>query len=165
MILIALGSSLTFCGRTSPQLLDAATRSLARLGRVARRSRIYRSPAWPDPSDPPFFNACVALDTALSPQALLAAMQGIEAGFGRVRTRRFGPRTLDLDLIDYCSLVATWSGPPTLTLPHPEAHRRDFVLRPLVEVAPDWKRPGTGENVQVLLGKLETTTTPWDGEG
>lgn len=151
MILVALGSSLCFSGRTPSGNIIGALGALGRVASLRSRSRLYASPAWPDAADPDFVNAVAAIDTPLSPEALLAALQAIEAGFGR---RRGGapnrPRTLDLDIIDYRGLVRPADAAPPV-LPHPRAHVRDFVLAPLAEVAPGWIHPISGQSVGALL--------------
>jgi 2-amino-4-hydroxy-6-hydroxymethyldihydropteridine diphosphokinase len=156
MILVGLGSSLPFCGHPPQEILLTAIAALGRLGRLGAVSRLYASPAWPDPADPSFVNAVAVLETGLSPAALLAALHAIEAGFGRRRTREYGPRTLDLDLLDYDGLVRTADASSALVLPHPGIASRDFVLRPLAEVAPGWIHPVTGKTVEALLGRLES---------
>jgi dihydroneopterin aldolase/2-amino-4-hydroxy-6-hydroxymethyldihydropteridine diphosphokinase len=90
---------------------------------------------------PDFFNAVVHLATTLSPRALLHTLQGIEDKYGRERTERWGPRTLDLDLIAYDCLLA---GDDELTVPHPRAFERAFVLVPWAEMTPDAFLPGLG---------------------
>lgn len=154
MILIGLGSSLPFWGRSPEAVLPCAVHALSRLGKVAAVSRIYESPAWPDRSDPVFFNACVGLRTGLAPNALLAGLLAVESGFGRRRERRNGPRTLDLDLLDYQGLMRCDAGPPGLQLPHPRLIDRDFVLLPLRDIAPDWRDPASGRTVSTLIAAL-----------
>jgi 2-amino-4-hydroxy-6-hydroxymethyldihydropteridine diphosphokinase len=83
---------------------------------------------------PPFLNAVAALDTELGPDPLLDVLLAVEAAHGRVRDVRWGPRTLDLDLVWFEGVVRD---DPRLTLPHPRAHEREFVLRPLCDLAPD----------------------------
>lgn len=151
MILIGLGSSLSFAGRSPGEIILCASASIARFGLVRAVSRLYTSAAWPDPNDPPFVNACIAVETALGPTAFLATLQAVEAGFGRRRGRRYGPRTLDLDLLDYDGRVHVDAGPPPLELPHPALAARKFVLAPLQDVAPKWRHPVTGESVSALL--------------
>lgn len=148
-----------FCGRPPQEILLTAIAALGRIGRLGAVSRLYASPAWPDPQDPPFVNAAAALETGLSPAALLAALHAIEAGFGRRRTRKYGPRTLDLDLLDYDGLVRTADRSSALVLPHPGIGSRDFVLRPLAEIAPEWTHPVTGEPAERLLSRLEKPTS------
>jgi 2-amino-4-hydroxy-6-hydroxymethyldihydropteridine diphosphokinase len=106
------------------------------------RSPLYRStPVGGPPDQPDYLNAVAALDTALSPDALLAALQKIESAQGRVRNVRWGPRTLDLDLLLYGALIRD---DPRLTLPHPRLHERAFVLYPLYDLAPTLLLPGRG---------------------
>lgn len=100
--------------------------------RLVARSSLYRS-APVDAAGPDFFNAVVALETALSPETLLERMQGIEHGAGRERPYRNAPRTLDLDLLHHGDARLQT---PTLTLPHPRIAERAFVLLPLAEIAP-----------------------------
>jgi len=100
------------------------------------RSSDYRTPPWGFADQPPFINAVIAVATSLSPRDLLARALKIERAFGRdrERERRWGPRTLDLDLLAYDDLVLH---SPDLTLPHPRMFERAFVLVPLAEIAPD----------------------------
>jgi len=100
--------------------------------RVSARSALYRS-APVDAAGPDFINAVVALDTALGPEDLLAALQRLEQAAGRERPYRHAPRTLDLDLLCHGDTVMNTPG---LTLPHPRMGERAFVLRPLAEIAP-----------------------------
>lgn len=153
MILIGLGSSLPWAGRQPPEILRAAVRVLERLFTVMAVSDLYGSPAWPDQEDPPFVNAVVKAETAMTPGAVLTALHAIEAGFGRRRRAANAPRTLDLDLLDHGGRVSVCrvSG---LALPHPRIEERDFVLVPLREVAPDWRHPATGFSVDHLLDSL-----------
>ena len=98
---------------------------------------------------PRFLNAAVALDTSLTPQALLAALLEIEQELGRVRTgQRYGPRTVDLDLLLLDDLTVSVPG---LELPHPRLHERAFALEPLVELDPSLVVPGRGTVQQLLL--------------
>ncbi len=156
MILIAVGSNLAG-PQGSPQAnCEAALVALAQEGvRVVRRSAWYRSPPWPESEaarQPWYVNGVIAVETALGPEALLAAMHRVEAAMGRVR----GPdtvnaaRLIDLDLIDYDGLVRD-AAP---TLPHPRLTARAFVLRPLSEVAPAWVHPVTRAPLSSLLAGL-----------
>ncbi len=112
------------------------------------RSGLYRSAPLGPPNQPDYINAAAALDTRLGAHELLAALQAIEQRHGRRRDgERWGPRTLDLDLLLYADCV---SSEPQLTLPHPELHRRAFVLYPLHEIAPDLQVPGHGMLADLL---------------
>jgi 2-amino-4-hydroxy-6-hydroxymethyldihydropteridine diphosphokinase len=119
---------------------------------LLRASRQYRTPAWGQEAQPDFINAVVAIRTALAPRALLEALLGIERRFGRDRDNegaRWGPRTLDLDLLLHDEACID---EPGLTVPHPHMHARAFVLVPLVEIAPDLEIPGRGRASAVLAG-------------
>ena len=113
-------------------------------------SPVYETTPVGGPSQPDYLNAVLVIETGLPPRDLLEAAHRIEADFGRVRAGRFGPRTLDIDIIDYAGQV---SGDPVLTLPHPRAHERAFVLAPWHDVDPAAELPGRG-SVAGLLAAL-----------
>lgn len=151
MILIALGANLPSSAGEPAATLQAALAALETRGAdVQAVSRFYATPAWPDPNDPPFVNAVARIETALPPRELLAVLHDVEIAFGRQRSERNAPRTLDLDLLDYEGRVEF--GPPEL--PHPRMAQRGFVLIPLADVAPEWRHPVTGRNVQSLIADL-----------
>jgi 2-amino-4-hydroxy-6-hydroxymethyldihydropteridine diphosphokinase len=146
---VALGSNL---GNPRQQLLDAMD-ALAKLPdtRLLQRSPLYRTPPWGVLEQPPFINAAVELDTALSPHALLEALLAIEQCAGRVRGKRNGPRTLDLDLLHVDGVRLD---DPQLTLPHPRMAERAFVLLPLHDIAPTL-RPSGRATVAEWLARLD----------
>lgn len=109
-----------------------------------------------DPDAPAYLNAVVLVRTTLAPRELLRLLNELEREHGRVRAERWGDRTLDLDIIDYAGLQ---SSSADLTLPHPRAHERAFVLRPWAEVAPEAVLPGRGR-VADLLARLEGPGSP-----
>jgi 2-amino-4-hydroxy-6-hydroxymethyldihydropteridine diphosphokinase len=140
-VYIGLGGNL---GQPRLQLMQALD-ALAQLpsSQLTARSSLYRSRPLGPLGQPAYINAVAALRTRLSPEALLDAMQAIETRFGRVRNgERWGPRTLDLDLLLYDEVrLAT----PRLQVPHPQMTKRAFVLCPLAEIAPaDLAIPGYG---------------------
>jgi 2-amino-4-hydroxy-6-hydroxymethyldihydropteridine diphosphokinase len=104
--------------------------------RLVARSSDYRTPPWGVTDQPAFVNLALVVDTTLAPRALLARALAVETTFGRDRARetRWGPRTLDIDIIAYDDVAIN---EPGLTLPHPRAFERAFVLAPLAEIAPD----------------------------
>jgi len=102
-------------------------------------SPVYETAPVGGPAQPDYLNAVLIAGTGLAPRDLLAGTQRIEAGFGRIRAERFGPRTLDIDIISYDEEI---SGDPVLTLPHPRAHERAFVLAPWHDVDPAASLPG-----------------------
>lgn len=137
---IALGSNLQ---EPAGQLRRAVQNLDAREGcRVVRCSRVYRSAAIGPGPQPDYLNAALLLQTELPPLELLDALQAIEAEQGRQRTLRWGPRTLDLDLLLYGNLEL---GLPRLQVPHPRIAERAFVLLPLADLLPgEYQLPGLG---------------------
>ncbi len=136
---IGLGSNLA-----DPQArLRRAFAELAQLpqSQLRVRSSLYRSAPMGPQDQPDYLNAVAALETALPPLALLAELQAMEAAHQRVRGERWGPRTLDLDLLLYADQTIDL---PTLTVPHPGLYERNFVLYPLAEIAPGLVIPGVG---------------------
>ena len=123
----------------SLETLRAATARLASLGAIVEASPVYESDPIGLEAQPAFQNAVVAIDTTLAPLPLLDGLLAIEAEFKRERTVRWGPRTLDLDLIWFGGLELH---DDRLTLPHPRAHEREFVLRPLADIAPQLRLAG-----------------------
>ncbi|MBE0613826.1 MAG: 2-amino-4-hydroxy-6-hydroxymethyldihydropteridine diphosphokinase [Burkholderiales bacterium] len=109
--------------------------------RLAAASSLYRSAPVGAPGQPDYINAVAQLFSELAPQPLLAALLAIESRFGRERSFRNAPRTLDLDLLLYDLQCVD---EPGLTVPHPRMHLRAFVLAPLLELAPDCVIPGVG---------------------
>jgi 2-amino-4-hydroxy-6-hydroxymethyldihydropteridine diphosphokinase len=120
--------------------------------RLTARSSDYATPPWGVRDQPPFVNLCIAVETGLSPHALLARMQAVERKLGRDRAteRHWGPRPVDLDLLAYDDLTIA---EPNLTLPHPHLFERAFVLVPLAEIAPD--RIVAGRKVRDALAKVD----------
>ena len=122
--------------------------------RLLRRSRLYRTPAWGIIAQPDFINAAAVLATTLPADVLLVELLRIERAAGRDRdtpSERWGPRTLDLDLLLYGDAVIAHPG---LCIPHPHLHQRAFVLVPLAEIAPDAQVPGHGR-VDDLLAMVD----------
>ena len=166
--LIALGSNLAGPFGAPQAAIRRAigeiAQTLGRGGRSqggARSSSLWRSPAWPEGSGPDYVNAAVAIPgVTLGADEILALLHGIEARAGRVREARWGPRTLDLDLLALGETVAPdaetqrrWReapdpaalpAPERAILPHPRLQDRAFVLAPLAEIAPAWCHPLTG---------------------
>jgi 2-amino-4-hydroxy-6-hydroxymethyldihydropteridine diphosphokinase len=145
-VLIALGGNI---GDVRATFASAIPKICNRAGaQLVARSSDYTTPPWGEERQPPFVNACIEIETALDPHALLAALHEIEREHGRDRSKelRFGPRTLDLDLLAYDDRSIDAGG---LTLPHPRLFERAFVLVPLAEIAPD--RPIAGRTAKEAL--------------
>lgn len=154
-IFIGAGANLAHPTYGSPrQTLEAAFRDLAGRGvRVLRVSPWYRTAPVPASDQPWYENAVIEVGTDLGPDKLLATLHGVEEAFGRVRTVANAARVIDLDLLDFRGEIAPES-PGRATLPHPRLAGRAFVLRPLADLAPDWRHPVTGEPIQALLAAL-----------
>jgi 2-amino-4-hydroxy-6-hydroxymethyldihydropteridine diphosphokinase len=119
--------------------------------RVKAVSPVYETEPWGvDPgSQPSYFNAVVLLKTTLPPASLLERAHAVEEAFHRVRDERWGARTIDVDIVSYADVV---SDDPVLTLPHPRAHERAFVLAPWHDVEPEAQLPGVGAVAELLGG-------------
>ncbi|MEJ2480973.1 MAG: 2-amino-4-hydroxy-6-hydroxymethyldihydropteridine diphosphokinase [Acidihalobacter sp.] len=142
---VGLGSNLD---QPEEQLLRALD-ELSRLPgtRLSASSGLYRNPPMGPVPQPDYVNAVAALETGLSPLELLDGLQAIEQAHGRMRIERWGPRTLDLDLLLYAERVID---EPRLQVPHPGLHERPFVLYPLAEIAPELIIPGRGSLAEWL---------------
>ena len=149
--LIALGGNVGDARATFPKAISNIL-GMAQATLLARSSD-YRTPPWGEQAQAPFINACIEVETSLDPHALLFTLHKIEKRFGRDRAKeqRWGPRTLDLDLLAYDDAVINQ---PDLTLPHPRLFERAFVLVPLAEIAPD--RIIAGQSVAAALAQLST---------
>jgi len=128
---IGLGSNLGDCLAT---LREACRRIDHEAGSILARSSVWRTSPIGGPPQHDFLNAAIAIESALSPRALLGALQTIELDLGRVRTVKDGPRTLDLDIL---WIDGTHVNENDLQVPHPRLEERAFALAPLLEVAPD----------------------------
>ena len=155
MILVALGANLPGPWGGPKEGLEAALEQFSSYGlRVEEVSPLYQTAAVTPYAQPDFVNAVVRISAAYSPDALLAQLHRIEAAFGRVRTQRWAERTLDLDLLDFDSVVRPENRSNHLILPHPRLGLRAFVLVPLADVAPGWRHPVSGENAAQMLKSL-----------
>lgn len=125
--------------------------------RVVRRSGVYESPPWGKTDQDPFLNQVIEVETALGPKALLRRCLQVEERLGRLRGERWGPRTIDVDILLYGDAVLRR---PELVIPHAEMRRRAFVLVPLAEIAPGLRLP-TGEAVETLLAGLPDRDAVW----
>lgn len=155
---VGLGGNVGNVARTLAGAFDALGR-LPRT-RLLRVSRLYRTPAWGHTGQPDFLNAAAVLDTALPARGLLDGLLAIERGFGRKRDPdglRWGPRTLDLDLLLHGDAIINH---PALTLPHPRMHERAFVLAPLAEIAPSLVIPGRGPVAALLAACADQRIHP-----
>jgi 2-amino-4-hydroxy-6-hydroxymethyldihydropteridine diphosphokinase len=154
-IFVGVGANLTHERYGAPQqTLEAALEELRNRGmQTLRLSSWYRTAPVP-PSDQPWYvNAVAEVVSDLPADALLAELHAVEAEFGRRRTVPNAARPIDLDLLDYHGEIAP-GGPGRAILPHPRMTGRAFVLRPLADLAPDWRHPVTGRSIRELLEAL-----------
>jgi 2-amino-4-hydroxy-6-hydroxymethyldihydropteridine diphosphokinase len=163
MIIISLGSNVTSRWGNPASTILHAFRHLESEGvAVLRRSALYITTPLGQAEQPNFVNAAALVSTSKPPTALLLLMKEIEAKAGRRPSRRWGPRALDLDIIDYKARIIrpaqngvfSPKNKSDLILPHPEAHRRAFVLQPIEEIAPRWHHPVFGQTAAYFLSRL-----------
>jgi 2-amino-4-hydroxy-6-hydroxymethyldihydropteridine diphosphokinase len=146
---LSLGSNL---GDRAALLSEALHRLETAGVHLVRRSSIHETEPQDYLDQPRFLNMAVEVETDLTPQALLAAIQKIETEMGRQRTIPKGPRTIDIDILFYASQIIST---PNLEIPHPHLTERHFVLDPLQEIAPDFRHPVTAQTVSELRTALQ----------
>lgn len=146
--IIALGSNM---GDRMNYLNKAQEKISERVGKVIKKSSILETKAYGYTEQDDFLNMAISVETALEPEELLDVLLEIELELGRVRTIHWGPRTLDLDVI-YCGdiIIST----EKLKVPHPDLHNREFVLKPIAEICPDFYDPLRKKTVKELLSEL-----------
>lgn len=153
MILIALGSNIAGPWGSPREavlraLVDLETHNI----HVLKLSTLIETSPFGVIDQPNFVNAVAEIKTKHAPERLMQILHEIENRAGRKRTKKWGPRTLDLDLLDYNGLIIN----SELTLPHPGISERDFVLGPISEIAPDWTHPITGKTAALTLRELNS---------
>lgn len=132
--IIHLGSNLGF----RATYLLGAIEAMKELGEINASSSVYETEPWGNQEQPNFLNQAVELMTELPPLELLSSLRKIEESMGRIRDEKWGPRTIDLDIVFY----EDWTvDEDALTIPHPHMHERAFVLIPLLEICPDHIHP------------------------
>lgn len=131
-----------------PGYLQRAIQALAHLGEISARSSLYETEAWGKTDQPAFLNQAICLETSIAPEALLTDILQIERELGRERLERYGPRTIDIDILLVDRVILRTE---TLTIPHPELPNRRFALTALAEIAPDQIHPVFGAAIAQLL--------------
>ncbi|MBI3419535.1 MAG: 2-amino-4-hydroxy-6-hydroxymethyldihydropteridine diphosphokinase [Proteobacteria bacterium] len=152
MILIGLGANMPSRVGTPIETLRAALQLMPEHGiQVKRVSPFYKTAPVPVSDQPDFINAVAEIKTHLDPAKVMQKLLEIEQAFGRQRTMKNDPRTLDLDLLDYAGQRLKTE---FLELPHPRMVKRAFILHPLRDIAPTWKHPVSRETIRALIAKL-----------
>lgn len=157
MILIALGSNQDGPWGDSQSTMNRAIAALNQGPlRVRRVSSLYITKPMGPQNQPDYVNAVAEISTHLPPSALLLKLHEIERRAGRFRRKKWGPRTLDLDIIDYHGMITrAGRGMSQLNLPHPGIADRSFVLEPLSEIAPRWRHPISHQTAALMRRKLK----------
>lgn len=172
LALVAAGTNVTsIWGEGRATILKAMLQIEALIDVKVSISSVYATPAFPPGSGPDFSNACFRFESPISAPKLLQVLHQVEAQAHRTRDKRWGPRTLDLDLIAFGDEVSpslevwqSWAHldleqqmerqPEQLILPHPRVQDRAFVLKPLADIAPDWRHPILDKTVTEMLAQL-----------
>ena len=152
MIYIGLGANIP--NKKNLSLIDTLKSAMICIEslslKIIEKSSFYSSAPYPMSDQPWFINSVISIETTLKPKELLNALHEIERLFGRERREKWGPRTLDLDLLTYNNLQSD----KEVNLPHPRMHERAFVLYPLNEVSKNWVHPILQKNVNELIKAL-----------
>ena len=119
---------------------------------VRKQSRMHETEPWGIKDQPKFINMAIEVETDKEPEELLRVLKEIEKEIGRKETTKWGPRVIDLDILFYDDLILKIPG---IEIPHPLLHEREFILKPLSEIAPDKKHPVTGKTVKEMLENLK----------
>lgn len=135
-------------GRRRDFLAKAKKRIGLAAGTIAEQSSVYETAAWGNTNQQAFLNEVILVQTKLSPEELMQTLLNIEQQLGRIRTQKFGPRTIDLDILFYDSLVLKTK---LVTIPHPAIQDRRFVLVPLAELSPRKLHPVYRQTIASLL--------------
>ena len=141
-------------GDRAAYLEMALTKIADTCGNITNTSSIYETAAWGNTDQPSFYNQAVVVSSTLSPEALMDQLLAIEHEMGRVRDQKYGPRTIDLDILMIDGLVFNTD---KLTIPHPQMHNRRFALLPMAEVAPTLTHPILDQSIEDLLQNCPDT--------
>lgn len=148
---IALGSNL---GDRLSYISTATQYIQQRVGRIVQSSDLYETDAWGVTDQPTYYNKVLEVETNLQAEEILALCLAIETELGRVRSQRWGARTIDIDILLHKNQIIDSE---SLTLPHPRMHERKFVLLPLSTIAPHEKHPIFRATIQTLLTQCTDT--------
>ena len=149
VIFLGLGSNL---GDRCKNIMQTMA-ELSKVIEVTKESSIIETLPMYDLEQPPFMNAVLEASTELSPSTLIALTKALERKMGRIKTRPYGPRVIDIDILYYDDNIINSDD---LTIPHPLIAERDFVLRPMSEIAPSFRCPVSGKSIRQMLQELES---------
>ncbi|HIG08834.1 MAG TPA: 2-amino-4-hydroxy-6-hydroxymethyldihydropteridine diphosphokinase [Alphaproteobacteria bacterium] len=149
-VIISIGSNLNGHMNTSKKILNIVFYYLGKQDlRVRKASRIYISKPFPSGLGPVFYNRVVMIKSNINPLEILNRLKRIERVFSKRSKVINSPRVLDLDILDYKGKVIDYKN--YLNLPHPRMNNRDFILKPMYDICPNWINPSTGETIESLL--------------
>ena len=152
MIHLNIGSNLnSIYGSRHDNILIATQLLIESKLKINKISNYYETPSYPNQKLPKFINIGVLANYNYSLLKLQKTINLIEKKIGRIRTKKNDPRVIDIDIIDFNGQIKNWK---YLTLPHPRAHLRNFVLYPILEIDPKWSHPILRKNAQLLINKL-----------
>ena len=151
-VFLGLGSNV---GKRGENLRDAIGLIEKNIGKVAKKSHVYETQPWGEPNQDPFYNQVIMINSTLDPRDLLDKISRIERELGRERKEKWGPRVIDIDILLYGKRVIRDKG---LEIPHPEMHKRGFVLVPLMEIAPEFEHPILGKQIDDLYMNSEDSS-------
>lgn len=146
---LLIGANLGDCPTTLAQARQLLEK---RVGPIIKASKLYETEPWGDVDQPNYLNQALELETNLSPSELLKAVKNIEKELGRTNSEKWKARIIDIDILFYAHLKISL---PELTIPHAHIHRRNFVLVPLMEIAPYKKHPVLGKTIEELYLESE----------
>ena len=149
---LAIGSNL---GNKEKNISLAKSKLQSNSVKLIASSSNYETLSWPNKKDPKFINAVIKISTTLSPMMLMQKCLNIENDFGRKRSKKNEPRICDIDIIDYDKKILKITKNNKLILPHPEMHKRNFVLLPLYEISQSWIHPVKKKKINKLIKFLD----------
>ena len=149
---LAIGSNL---GNKEKNICLAKYKLQSNDVKLIKSSSNYETLSWPNKKDPKFINTVIKINTKLSPIALMQKCLNIENDLGRKRSKKNEPRICDIDIIDYDQKILKGANNKKLILPHPEMHKRNFVLLPLYEIAKSWIHPVKKKKINKLIKLLD----------
>ena len=153
MKIIALGSNLPYKKKSPIEIIESTYQTLKNYNiKIFKKSHIYQSEAYPNKSDPLFYNSALSIETKLKPYELLENILKIEILFGRKRKEKNSPRTLDIDIISFDNLIINEKN---LKIPHPALHLRPFVFLPIGDLDANWTHPVFSKTINQIIDKFD----------